>query len=340
MSTASVQNVRLVVAAAVVRGIPPGQLLAAIGIEPQQLLDQDGRVPVELALRAWQTAARMCNDPAFGLAVVDQLRPDSLGTLGWAMHASSTVGAGLARLARFFRVANQLVSLARVDEGERVRIRMVIAHDVAPDELRHPVEFLLSAIAVSARRTTGAPLHPQAVAFRHGAPVDVAPHLRRFGIAPAFAQPHTEITFHRDVLDTPHLAPDAALIAVAERHLVRLLAELPASETFAGRVRRVLAEELRHGEPSVARVVTRLRVSERTLQRRLQQEDTSLQALLDELRLELALRHLRESKESIAEISFLLGFSEVRAFHRAFKRWTGTTPGAYRHGECARPASL
>ena len=332
MPTATVQNIRLIVAAAAVRGIPPVQLLAAIPIEPQQLIDQDGRVPAELAVRAWQVAARMCNDPAFGLAVVEHVRPDSFGTLGWAIHASATVGAGLERLSRFLRLVNQLVTLAFAPDGELVRVRMVIEHDVAPDEVRHPVECLMSAIMLVVGRATGEPLRPSAVAFRHAAPADVEPHCQRFGIVPAFAQPHSELVLHRRVLDTPHLAPDPELTALAERHLRRLLAELPASETFAGRVRRVLGEELRHGEPTVARVVARLRVSERTLQRRLQQEDTSLHGLLDELRQELALRHLRESRESIAEISFLLGFSEVRAFHRAFKRWTGTTPGAFRDG--------
>ena len=79
----------------------------------------------------------------------------------------------------------------------------------------------------------------------------------------------------------------------------------------------------------------RMRMSERTLQRNLGREGTSMQALLDELRHQLALRHLAEAKESIAEISFLLGFADVRAFHRAFKRWTGATPAAYRQARSA-----
>jgi AraC-like DNA-binding protein len=100
-------------------------------------------------------------------------------------------------------------------------------------------------------------------------------------------------------------------------------------------VRRVLLEELRLGEPTLARLAARMRMSERTLQRHLGQEGTSMQALLDEARHQLSLRHLGEAKESIAEISFLLGFAEVRAFHRAFKRWTGSTPAAYRQARTA-----
>ena len=71
-------------------------------------------------------------------------------------------------------------------------------------------------------------------------------------------------------------------------------------------------------------------MSGRTLQRKLRDEGMAFQALLDDLRCQLARRHMAEPRESIAEIAFLLGFSEVSTFHRAFKRWTGLTPGDYR----------
>lgn len=328
--TASVQTVRLVIAAAAARGVTPPALLAEIGLAPAQLLDPDGRVPAELAVRAWQVAARLSGDATFGLATVDHLRPDTLGGLGWAIHASATVGAGLERMTRFLRLGNQYSRLVLLEEAEVARLRMEIDHEIDPDELRHPVECLLWGAVTVIRRATGQPLVPLAVSFRHSAPADDAPHRQRFAVAPAFAAPCSEVVLPRAALAIPHLAPDPELTAVTERHLRRLLDELPASETLAVRVKRVLAEELRHGEPTLPQLAARLRLSERTLQRRLRQESLTLQQLLDDVRCSLARRHLRESRESIAEISFLLGFSEVRAFHRAFKRWTGVTPNAFR----------
>lgn len=330
MPTASVQTVRLVIAAAASRGVAPPALLAEIGLAPAQLLDPDGRVPAELAVRAWQVAARMSGDAAFGLATVEQLRPDTLGGLGWAIHASATVGAGLERMTRFLRLGNQYSRLVLVEDSAHARVRMEVDYDIDPDELRHPVECLLCGVVTVLRRATGQPLVPSAVAFRHSAPADDAPHRQRFTVPPAFSAPHSELVLPRALLATPHLAPDPQLTAVTERHLRRLLDELPAVETFAGQLKRVLAEELRHGEPSLPQLAARLKLSERTLQRRLRQQSLTLHALLDDVRFTLAQRHLRESRESIAEISFLLGFSEVRAFHRAFKRWTGVTPGAFR----------
>ena len=96
------------------------------------------------------------------------------------------------------------------------------------------------------------------------------------------------------------------------------------------RLRRLFEEELRDGEPTRARVAARLHMSARTLHRRLVGEGTTFRRILTDTRRELAEGHLRERRLSIAEIGFLLGFSEPSAFHRAFKRWTGWPPHAYR----------
>jgi AraC-like DNA-binding protein len=139
----------------------------------------------------------------------------------------------------------------------------------------------------------------------------------------------------RAALDLPHVAPDAGLVSLAERHLDRCAGDLPPVETFSRRVRRVLMEELQLGEPTLARLAARLRMSERTVQRRLGDDGTSMQALLDEVRCQISVRQLAESSRTIAEISYAVGFAEVRAFHRAFKRWTGSTPAAYRQSRAA-----
>lgn len=333
--TASVQTVRLVIAVAAAHGVAPPQLLPRLGIEPQQLMNPDGRVPAAQAVRAWTVAAQLCGDPTFGLSAVQHLGPDSAGGLGWAMHASATFGAALTRLGHFLRLMNQYLTVRLFEEGTRARLRLEPDHEISPEDLRHPFECLLASVLKAGLRASGQPITPLAVTFRHAAPGPAGAPLpeayqRAFALTPRFGQPHSELILPRAVLARPHLAPDPALLAITERHVRRLLEELPARESFAGQVRRVLAEELRHGEPSVGAVARRLRISQRTLQRRLRQEQTTVADLLEELRHQLALRHLREAKESIAEISFLLGYAEVRAFHRAFKRWTGDTPGTFR----------
>jgi AraC-like DNA-binding protein len=122
----------------------------------------------------------------------------------------------------------------------------------------------------------------------------------------------------------------AGASVLTEGAVHRILDALPATDSFLDRVRRTIVEELGLGEPKLARLAQRLQLSERTLQRWLQRERTSVQALIDGARRELALHQLATSAQSIAEIAHRVGFAEVRAFHRAFKRWTGSTPAAYR----------
>ncbi|HEX3473880.1 MAG TPA: AraC family transcriptional regulator [Kofleriaceae bacterium] len=333
--TAAVQNVRMVVAAAAARGIAPGKLLAAIDLDPHALIATDSRVPSELVLRAWQAAAELCGDPAFGLTAVDHLASDYLGGFGFAVHASATLGEALRRIVRFFPLVNQHAALELIEDGAVVRLRIAVHADVPDEAVRHPAECLLGVVLRIARRTTGADIRPVAVAFRHAAPAETSVHHRLFGVVPRFAQPHHELVFHRAVLDTRHVAPDAGLASLAERHLERCAGDLPPAETFTGRVRRVLLEELQLGEPTLARLAARLRMSERTVQRRLGDDGTSMQAVLDEVRCQISIRQLAESTRTIAEISYAVGFAEVRAFHRAFKRWTGSTPAAYRQSRAA-----
>ena len=138
--TAAVQNVRMVVAAAAARGIPPGKLLAAIDLDPQALIATEGRVPAELALRAWQAAAELCRDPAFGLSAVDHLASDYLGGFGFAIHGSATLGGALRQLVRFFPLVNQHVGLELVEDGALVRVRIAVHAEVPDEAMRHPAE--------------------------------------------------------------------------------------------------------------------------------------------------------------------------------------------------------
>ncbi len=101
-------------------------------------------------------------------------------------------------------------------------------------------------------------------------------------------------------------------------------------ETTTKRLHRLLGEELCGGSPTLEHLAARLHMSARTLHRRLAEEGTTFRRVVTDVRRELAERHLREQRLAIGEIGFLLGFSEASAFHRAFKRWTGWPPLAYR----------
>jgi AraC-like DNA-binding protein len=123
---------------------------------------------------------------------------------------------------------------------------------------------------------------------------------------------------------------DTELVQVLERHAASLLAKLPPRGAFSSRVRAAMTPLLASGDVTIERVAVDLGTSPRSVQRRLQEDRTSFQRVLDDLRKDIAIEYLTGQVHSIAEIALLLGFSDQTAFHRAFVRWTGRTPGDVR----------
>jgi AraC-like DNA-binding protein len=182
----------------------------------------------------------------------------------------------------------------------------------------------------AARAMTSRDLIPREVLFRHGAPPDTRAHEAFFRSPLRFDAPADEIRFDPSLLDAPLVQADAALAAYFQHHVDALLRRLAPPESVAGRLAAVLATETRSGPPTLEAAAKRLGTSSRTLRRRLKDEGTSFHEVLDRARLELAKRYLKDPRMPLGEIGFLLGFSEPSAFHRAFKRWTGTTPLEHR----------
>jgi AraC-like DNA-binding protein len=127
---------------------------------------------------------------------------------------------------------------------------------------------------------------------------------------------------------------DPVVEAAMLRYVEEVTSRLPEQGT-AGRVRRQVLATLQTGEPTVETIARQLGTTSRTLQRRLHDEGTSFQQVLDEVRREVAVTHMRGRRATIDEVAFLLGFEKPSSFHRAFKRWTGVTPGEFRRQSMA-----
>lgn len=310
------------------RGVDPLELLAAAQFNPAQLADPEAEVPTFVQQRLWHEMARLTEDHAFGLHLSEELQPQDFGGLGFAVRSSATLGEGYGRIARYLRVVHPEAALSVLESGSRALVRHVPPTAAPPP--RHAAEFTLGVLNQIGRREAGPKFHLREVRFRHAQPERVEEHARVFACPVRFEQPHDELELDREVLALPFERAEPVLCEVLDRHLQELVARLPSNKSFLDRVRAALVEELRDGEPTLERLADRLHTSERSLQRHLQREGSSLQALLAEVRTSLAIRYLTEQRESIAEVAFLLGFSEVSTFHRAFKRWTGVTPSAYR----------
>ena len=131
-------------------------------------------------------------------------------------------------------------------------------------------------------------------------------------------------------LNAPNPRAGAVLARLMDRYAGDLLDKVPHISTYSEHVRRLLIEELKGGNPSARDTAKALHMSERTLHRHLKDEGTNFRKLLKQLRHEHAVKLLENPRYSIAEVGFLLGFSELSSFYMAFKQWTGKTPVAFR----------
>jgi AraC-like DNA-binding protein len=329
----STQLARKIAAAAAVLGADVAALLEAVGLTPAILAAVDDRVPIVTFLALLEEAAQRTADEAFGLHAAELMRRQPDNALAFAAQSSTTLGEAYRRVARYVHLVNDTLEIRIAIEGPRCRLRH-LQH--APVERgRHGVECSLAMFVLLGRQMVGPSFRVERVSFRHAQPGSVAEHARLFEAAVAFEEPADEIVFAGSLLDAPVPGSNAR----AARHLDQLLdemkAELPREADLAERVRAALAADLRSG-PTLERAAARLGTAPRSLQRRLQAEGASFQALLDELRRELSLRYLAEEDLSLADVAFSLGFAEQSAFHRAFRRWMKLTPAEWRRARAGR----
>jgi AraC-like DNA-binding protein len=325
----SVRSVKPVVERLRVLGLDVAAVLSAAGVDPAALNDAEARIPHQLALALWGEAVRRSGDDAFGMHAAEDIRPGAFDVLDYVTRSSATLGEGLRRLVRYHRILHDgaVVELEVEPQGAALTHTLPEQAAVLP---RQVAEFIVAAWLVVARQATGVDFAPVEVRFRHAAPADLREHRRLFRAPLRFDTPVNGIVLHRDVLDAPLVKSDPGLCAVLDRHVAELLERIPRSTGFTERVRQLVAKDLATGVPGADAIARALRMSRRTLQRQLRNDRTSYRDLVEALRRELAARYLAERRIAVAEVAFLLGFSETSAFHRAFKRWTGTTPVTYR----------
>jgi AraC-like DNA-binding protein len=310
------------------RGHGVDAVLAEQGVDSALLRDPEARLPHAAAIRVWQAAGALTMDADLGIHIAEAIRPGQFGALEYALQTSANLGAAYTRLSAYHRFLHDAAEVVL----ETDRRHAILSHRLPlPGGAPRPVsEFILAGWLVTSRQATGADCTPVEVRFPHPAPEDNAEHRRVFGCPVKFGHHRSELVFSRSLLDVPLLKADPILQGIVEAQVIALIAKLPKAEATTDAVRRFLAEELSNGQPRLGQIAPRLRMSARTLHRRLEQEGTTFRRVLAEVRRELAVRHLTEGRLATGEIAFLLGFSEVSAFHRAFKNWTGHAPRVYR----------
>jgi AraC-like DNA-binding protein len=311
-----------------VLGHDPGPLLTASGVDTVLLDDPDALVPMTAGIDLFARAEEATGDACIGLHVAEHADLRSIDVHFYAMLASATLRDAYQRLSRYQRLITDTSRVELIARPGGGLLRHALPGGLAVP--RQSAEFIVAAWLRTGRFAAGRDWDPDEVRFAHHAPPDIREHARFFRGPVRFAAGENALVIPNSALDLPCHGADPVLASLVDRHAEDRIRSHPASASLSDRVRAVLEELFGDGEPSAAGVAARLKMSLRTLNRSLADEGTTYRALLDQLRHELAAHHLANPRTSTAEVAFRLGFSDLSAFHRAFKRWTGRTPADFR----------
>ncbi len=320
---------RALIAACDRLGLASDALLAEVGLDRQQLADPERRIPAAQADALWRAILEQTDDPDLPVHSAEQLPFGAYRVIDYLAAHAPTLGAAFERVAAYFLLIDPRATITITHHAGGREVAMV-ASSPGTTIRREAAEYTLAALVLRTRAGTGIEFVPTRVSFANPAPASTRELERVFACPLEFdAERHglslTDVDWTR-VCDQA----DPALFELLEGHAALVLAALPPASELVGELRQAISIELRTADPTLAAVGKRLGMSGRTLQRRLDDERVRFGALVDESKTELAKAGLADRSLAICEVAFMLHFADPSAFTRAFKRWTGVTPGRWR----------
>ena len=312
-------------------GVSPKDALAGIHVFETQLGSPAIRVSANKVIESYRNAIRLSRNPHFAFRTGLRFHVSSYGMYGFAILSGTDFRRTMTFAVEYHQLAAPLVDVQFSEQGELAAWTMVpVPYPQVDAELYKFIVELQAGVHVSLHRDImGQLFYPAELHFTFGRPRGAKKGVGVFGCPVLYGQPENKLIFDTEWLNgTPTLGNEVTNSQVTEL-CDRLLSELKLSTGLAGRVREIFLASL--GRPmSFDLVAERLRISSRTLRRRLEQEGTSFRELIDELRAHAAIKYVRDTDLTIEDIAFALGFSDAAAFRHAFRRWTKGAPHEYR----------
>lgn len=307
-------------------------LITSTGVSMTDFANPETRILHSAAMTALELAVTTLNDPLLGLRAGKYADHAQFDILEYAARSAGTLGDALKLMNRYLAILHDGAESSTIVQGEHALWRFRFLGAVRQPPAAN--DFVVSsAIAFTERNVPGSE-RPLEVHLMHERPPYAAEVECFFDTKVTFGAPYNAVVIHRDRLNAPMLRPSASVSAAFEQQAQRILQKMREEQGLVGRVRVEVAAQLCAGDVSMRTAARRLGLGVATLRRRLEEEGTTFSAILDNLRKGLAEEHLSGSSPTVSEVAFQLGFSNVRAFGRAFRRWTGKTPTEYRadHG--------
>ena len=309
-------------------GCDPEPLFAEAGIDPSVCFDPNARIPTTKLQTLVKRSLEATGDPGFGLTAAEQFQPAALQGLGFAWLASDTLHDALNRLVRYFRFINPFFK-ANVDESENTLDLVLTGPECWPDYVYEQVDTGMGVFLRMSQITIGEHIVPVRVVMQRPAPI-CPDRFNAFFEAPIeYGAPDNRLCFDLHMANQPLSTSNPELARINDQAVIDYLARFDRSN-ITMQVRSRIIEQLPSGAARQESIAEALHLSLRSLQRKLKDEEITFKELLEDTRRDLALQYIRESRRTLGEISYLLGFAEHSSFTRAFRRWTGHSPAEFR----------
>jgi AraC-like DNA-binding protein len=306
-------------------GLEPSRMLASVGLSARCLQNPDFKIPENAVRELLEVSAAAAGIDDFGLRLAEKHRLSDLGLLGLLVRDQPTVRQGIEVWIQNRKVHTESVSL-RIEErdGNAVISLVLLVETLVPT--RQVVEMTVGVVYRTMRLFLGDGWRPQ-VCFAHNAPSNRDTHLRVFGTNAEFSCDFNGIVCRSSDLDSPIAAADPAMARYAQQYVDSITRT---NATFSDKVRELVSLTLSSGDCRMERVAEHFGVDRKTVHRRLAEEETSFSAILDAVRTELVNRYIDNRERPLVVVAEMLGYSDLSAFSRWFKRRFGRSVSAWR----------
>jgi AraC-like DNA-binding protein len=309
-------------------GVDVGELLGRFDLTEPRLLDAGTRLSPERSRTLARELFDRIGDPEVGLRAAERVRLPDVDLLGYLVRHSPHPLAALEQMARYAQLLGDTARGQVECRGERVLLTFALTD--GSRMLPEAADYWVAGVFLFVRGLSCGQASPTEVHIPRPRPRQPDAYRRFFGCAVSFASEHALLAYGESCLTVPFAEGDPRLVAILQRQADEVMSTLPARSDLVERVAAHMRRHLHNGHTHLAAIARELGMSERTLRRRLRDHGSGHRALLDRVRRERAVALIEQGDTSLATIAHGVGFADEAAFARAFRRWTGLSPQAYR----------
>ncbi len=303
------------------RGFATEQVLAGTQLGAERILCDTFRANPQQYRQVILNMIELTNDPCIGIALGAEFKISDLGVLGYAALSAATLEQAREVFTKYYSLSEHIFSSSNhISEG-RWWSEIRDSYLLGGDALRFAVEEFISRTIELASSITNKPFPILEMYLTYPPPADLVPYQRRFNCQLHFNQPRNIVVFDINCLKDPVSLANKEVFKLCERQCQLLATKSEEDDLLSNRIRNYLVKN--PGKfPTLEEMAEHLNIGSRTLRRRLVKEDVTFQQILDDTRRELAIQYLKYTSLTPKQIGFMLGYSSVSNFRRAFKSWT------------------